>query len=433
MADTVAAPQEPDAVGRSTASLISSFYLEIDYLLSRIESASNHYQTLGIERSATQEQVNHAYEQTVVVLQPPHQKVRDALSAEMNIRIAEGFAKVSEAFDTLANTGRRANYDGATVNKRSYVRLQPIETAWPTTEPPEVKEKPAPPQEVKPKAAEPAPPQEVKPKAAEPALPPELVPDANSDHSQTQNIRVFCEQGRAYAKVSKEAGASTRRCERFKLNIPALVTGHDHGGTKWKEVTKTIDVSRVGAAVRMSRRVKYGLIVHVTLPLPTRLRSHGFTEPSYSTYAIVRRIQPPNAGIRVVGLEFIGAAPPSDYLKKPWGTFKTQKWEGVDRRNEPRHKIVERFEIEYLDQDQHSLGVTVGITESLSASGCRLRITSAPSEFDYLRIKCVKRKFETLALPRNHYVGKDGVERLCVEFVENKCPALPLQKHSSEF
>src|SRR5262249_5138986 len=191
--------------------------------------------------------------------------------------------------------------------------------------------------------------------------------------------------------------------------------------------TKTIDVSRVGAAVRMSRRVKYGLIVHVTLPLPTKLRSHGFTEPSYTTYAIVRRIQPPKDGTRVVGLEFIGAHPPSDYLKRPWGTFKTQKWEGIDRRGERRHKIVERFEVEYLDQEHHVLGREVVITENLSASGCRIRVSSAPPDFDWLRLKSARRKFDTIAITRNQYVGSDGVERLCVDFIENQCPDLPVE------
>src|SRR5262245_56551435 len=130
MADTVAAPREPGTVGRNTASLISSFYLEIEYALARIESAANHYQSLGIDRTATLEQINHAYEQTVVQLQPPHQKVRDALSNDVKVRIAEAFAKVSEAYDTLANKERRATYDGASIDKRAYVRLQPIETTW---------------------------------------------------------------------------------------------------------------------------------------------------------------------------------------------------------------------------------------------------------------------------------------------------------------
>src|SRR5262249_25831448 len=160
--------------------------------------------------------------------------------------------------------------------KRAYVRLQPIETTWSKPREPEATTKPEPPKQ-----------------SSEPEPPPQ-------HDSATTRIRVYCEQERAYVKASKEGGASTRRCERFKLNIPALVSGQDQGGTKWKEVTKTIDVSRVGAAVRMSRRVKSGLIVPVTLPLPTKLRSHGFTEPSYTTYAIVRRIQPPKDGTRVI-------------------------------------------------------------------------------------------------------------------------------------
>jgi len=403
MPDNVVVSTEAGSSHGNTGSLISSCYLDMDYLLNRVENATNYYQTLGVNRTATQEQIAEAFEAAVIVLQPPHKKVRDALYEQMSARIGEAFAKVSAAFDTLANVDRRAEYDRGTLNKRAYVRLQPMDVNW--SKPNDQVQEPAPVAETK---------------TEEPVV--------EADNSQTTDIRVFYEQERAYVKASKEAGASTRRCERFKLGIPALLTAYDADGSKWKEVTKTIDVSRVGAAVRMSRRVKYGLIVHLILPLPTRLRSHGFTEPSYSTYAIVRRIQPPNEGLRVIGLEFLGAAPPTDYLKKRWGTFRTQKWVGPDRRTEPRFKIAERVEVEYLNASQELLSSEKGITENLSASGVRVRVSQPPPDFDWIRVKSQKRNFESLALLRNQYVGKDNVERICVQFVENKWTHLPVPK-----
>jgi hypothetical protein len=42
---------------QNTGKLISAYYLEIEYLLERIEGANSHYQTLGVERSADSEEV----------------------------------------------------------------------------------------------------------------------------------------------------------------------------------------------------------------------------------------------------------------------------------------------------------------------------------------------------------------------------------------
>jgi len=414
MADNVRISTESGPSGSarvSTGSLISSFYLQIEYLLDRVAASTNHYQTLGIERSCKLDQVSEAYEKAVVVLQPPHQKVRDAMPDELRSRIGEAFAKVSEAFDVLSNEERRAVYDGSVVvNKRSFVRLQPLDLQW-----------------SKNNGSKPA------EENVAPAATPIEEPPPEPDNSRTIDIRVFCEQERAFVKARNETGAKLRRCERFKLSIPALVTGYEPGGSKWKEVSKTIDVSRVGASVKIKRRMKHGVIVHVTLPLPTRLRSHGFTDPSYHTYAIVRRIRTPEPGIHEVGFEFLGASPPSDFLKKPWGTFKTQKWAGPDRRCEPRETRVERVEVEYLDAEQQVLSSEIGVTESISASGLRMRVKAAPPIFDWIRIKSKKVGFESIAELRNQYVGKDEIERLCVEFLEGKWPGMPTAESLLEY
>jgi hypothetical protein len=394
----------------NTTGLISAFYLEIEHLLDRLERATTHYQALSVSPTATTAEINDAYEKAVVLLQPPEPKVREALPEELRSRIGEAFAKLSEAYDTLNDKERRAIYDGAAIQKSSYLRVQPLHLAWP---------KPPAPQSDQPRASN----DEVQPKGE---------PAAVQETDQTINIRVFHEQERAFVKASDEAAARLRRCERFKLSVPVLITGYERGGRKWKEVSKTLDVSRVGAAVKMSRRVKHGVIVHLILPLPTRLRSHGFTEPSYNTFAIVRRVQQTESGMRLVGLEFIGAHPPRDFLDRPWGTFRTQSWTGLDRRREPRKILVERIEVEYLDGSRTSLGKETAVTENVSASGSRIRVKNAPAEFDWVLVKSQKRGFESLAVLRNQYVGKDGIDRLCLQFVENKWPDVPMTSPHDE-
>jgi hypothetical protein len=221
---------------------------------------------------------------------------------------------------------------------------------------------------------------------------------------------------------AREATVERRRCERFKLTVPVLVAGYDADGSKWQEVTKSIDVSRIGVAIALHRRLRHGLLVHVTLPLPVKLRSHGFSEAGYNMYAIVRRVEPLVDNTRLVGLEFIGATPPSDYLHNPSATFRTQKWNGPNRRREPREERAESVAVEYLDEARERIAREATVTEDVSAGGTRVRVKSAPSEFEFVRITCPKRGFISLALLRNRWTGSDGFERLCLQFVDQKWP-----------
>lgn len=376
----------------NTGKLISSYYLEIDYLLERIEGATTHYQTLGVERSASSEEVILAYQKSVNVLHPSYHKVRAAVPDEMLVRVDQAFKKVSQAFSVLTNSSKRAQYDQQR-NPLAYATV-PLEAP-------------------KPKAQERA-------KAAQPK---DEANDKQAVKAETVEIKVAQEMRPVFTKASAQEGTvERRRCERFKLTVPVLVAGYDCTGGKWQEVTKTIDVSRIGVAVRMRSRVKHGLVVHITLPLPTKLRSHGFSDAGYNMYAIVRRVEPLIDGMRVVGLEFIGANPPNDYLYKPWATFRTQKWNGPDRRREPREERAEPVAVEYLDASMQRIAREAAVTENVSPSGARVCVRSVPPEFEFVRITSPNRSFNSLVLVRNQWAGSDGFERLCLQFVENKWP-----------
>lgn len=376
----------------NTGKLISSYYLEIDYLLERVEGATTHYQTLGVERSATSEDVILAYQKSVTVLHPSYHKVRAAVPDEMLVRVDQAFKKVSQAFSVLTNSSKRVQYDEQR-NPRAYATL-PLDAP-------------------KSKAQQ-------RPRTAQP----------KNEASQKQpvkaemvEIKVAQEMRPVFTKASVQQGTvERRRCERFKLTVPVLVAGYEHTGRKWQEVTKTIDVSRIGVAVRMRTHVKHGLVVHITLPLPTKLRSHGFSEAGYNMYAIVRRVEPLTDGVRVVGLEFIGANPPIDYLYKGWATFRTQKWIGPDRRREPREERIEPVAVEYLDGSMQRIAREAAVTENVSPNGARVCVRAAPPEFEFVRVTSPNRTFNSLALVRNQWAGTDGFERLCLQFVENKWP-----------
>jgi hypothetical protein len=209
-----------------------------------------------------------------------------------------------------------------------------------------------------------------------------------------------------------------RRCERFKLLLPVRVTGFDRKGGKWTEMSKTLDVSRTGVTLKLNRRVRHGMVLHVILPLPIKLRSHGYSDSSFRVYALVRRIDPPVEGQRLVGLEFVGEQPPSGYLEKPWAVFRDKAWKGIARRREPREDRSDIVTVEYLDEDRQSLGQEMAICENRSQSGMRLRLRKTPPEFDLVRVICLNAGIEKIAIVTNRYVGQDGAERLCLRFAE---------------
>ncbi|HXU35688.1 MAG TPA: PilZ domain-containing protein [Blastocatellia bacterium] len=392
---------EPGSMPLNTGKLISAYYLEIDYLLERVEGATTHYQTLGLERSAAADEVISAYQKSVAVLHPSYYKVRAAVPDDMLVRVDQAFKKLSQAFADLTDLNKRTQYDVA-LNSRLSTTRQRDAVEGHRSNPPAAPQKPQKPEKPEKK-------DRVQENAQGPAV--------------AAEIRVSPELRAVFTRSSKQpATLERRRCERFKLSVPALVAGYESEGGKWQEVTKTINVSRMGVAVWLRRQVKHGLVVHITLPLPTKLRSHGFAEPGYNMYAIVRRVEPLIEGRRVVGLEFIGATPPTDFLHKPWSTFRTQKWAGPDRRREPRERRAEPVAVEYLDEEMKRISREAALTEDVSLSGARVRVKSPPAHFEFVRVTSPKLSFSGLALLRNQWIGEDGFKRLCLQFVDQKWP-----------
>jgi hypothetical protein len=200
------------------------------------------------------------------------------------------------------------------------------------------------------------------------------------------------------------------------------VTGHDRNTGKWHEMSQTVDVSRTGLRVRLRRRVKYSTVLYLTLPMPTKLRSHGFSEQSYNVYALVRTVEPPVLGLWTVGLEFLGEHPPGGFLEKPWAVFRVKRLGNTERRRSRREQTAEIVKVEYFDENLHSISKQEAKMENVGRYGVRIAGTKAPAEFDLIRLSCTRLKFEGFAAPRNRYVGRDGMERLCLQFVDKEWP-----------
>jgi len=184
-------------------------------------------------------------------------------------------------------------------------------------------------------------------------------------------------------------------------------------------VAETLNVSRTGVRLRMRRRVRHGTIVYVALPLPPKLRNHGYTDPSYRVYALVRRVEPCKKGVRVVGVEFVGEYPPVGYLDKPWATFQAKKWGGKDRRRKPREKRRDVVWVEYLTKSMQCIRQESGRTEDVSDGGMRVCVRSAPAEFELVKVSDPDKGTESFAEVCNRFFAADGLERLCLKYLDN--------------
>jgi hypothetical protein len=219
-----------------------------------------------------------------------------------------------------------------------------------------------------------------------------------------------------------DAPRDHRKCPRFKLKIPVRVSGYDKDGNKWKDMGQTLNVGRFGVAFSMHARVRRGMVLHLNLPLPVRLRAHGYSDPSYSVWAIVRRVEPPKDGVREVGVEFLGEHPPPGFLAKPNSLYRNRNWDGVERRREERKATSEKVDLEFLDENQEIITKEKGKLENVSPGGARVRLKTVPDSFDLVRITGRSGAFTSLANVRDWFAGKDGYERLCLHFLEEKWP-----------
>jgi hypothetical protein len=363
---------EPEYAGEQ----ISIYFLELEGLLNRIERSTTHYQVLGVERSASHREIKLSYQQALGLLYPPY-SISQTMPPEMISRIEQAFTKASLSFFILATFNKRKEYD---------ILLAPA-------------------------AGRPAPSQTIQQQCA----PPPAKAEINLDRVPAQR--------KVYAEFSKGAtNDNRRRAERFKLPLPARVTGCDRKTGKWHEMTETVDVSRSGITLKLRRRLLHGMIVYVTLPFPAKLRTHGYADSSYSVYALVRRVEPLRKDTRVVGLEFLGEHPPPGYLQRPWAVFRTKKWNGIERRRMPRIDRAEVVRLEYFTDDMRPMLQEEARTENVSRTGLRVAVKDAPADFDLVKVSCPSRAFESLAGVRNRYVAQDGYERLCLQFVDKEWP-----------
>jgi curved DNA-binding protein CbpA len=387
------ADELPGASPEYTAEEISAYYLELEQVLQRIEKSTNHYQVLDLDRLATTGEIKLAYLRAVALLNPSQLGIQLEVPEVMLDRIDPAFERVSRAYSTLVNFARRMEYDGSLssngtspLTSRKQRRRNSREVTSPLA------------------------------MAAFKPMP------ARASQTRNANSAPVARSEPIQSIPRLGADENRRRCERFRLSVPVHITGYDKKGGRWHEATRTVDVSRTGALVQMRRRVKKGTVLYLTMPLPVRLRTRDFQEPTYVSYALVRRVEAPNGHVSAVGLEFLGVQPPTGYLERPWDTFKPEQWAGNDRRRTAREDRSEAVLVEYFNETMQCIKQETAATENVGRGGLRVVVKAAPADFVAIRINSVARSFTSFASVCDRFTGKDGRERLCLRLLESEWP-----------
>ena len=98
--------------------------------------------------------------------------------------------------------------------------------------------------------------------------------------------------------------AERRRSQRFHLQIPIFVRGVDGGGDDFLDLSRTVDISSVGACLAVERAMKLSEMISLTIPAPPPASSGLSSAMASPIQARVRRSHP-SGSVHFVGVEFV--------------------------------------------------------------------------------------------------------------------------------
>jgi hypothetical protein len=248
---------------------------------------------------------------------------------------------------------------------------------------------------------------------------------------------------------SQVSDTNNRRIQRVALGLPARVESKVSQAVSWNEITRLNDVSAFGAGFTLPRPVKRGRLVYMTIPLPRQLRCYDYMEPQYRIWGLVRRcIQLKQAtasdkGNYAIGVAFIGKHPPSSYMDDPAKLYeiKTQQ-NGADSlwniteapaipdetdlpkecRRHSRFQIPVSISVETIDEEGLPTASEVTVTENVSLGGASLFTTLDAEVGSFVRVKSEQYDVSIISIVRGKRLGKDGIPRLHIEFIDRFFP-----------
>lgn len=104
-----------------------------------------------------------------------------------------------------------------------------------------------------------------------------------------------------------------QREKRVGLHLPVEVRGEDAAGSRFTEVTRTLNVSGGGVLFETHRQIPIGSRLQLSIDLPESLRRHFGDRDTYKARAVVCRVERSETeGACRVGARFLGEAPSAE-------------------------------------------------------------------------------------------------------------------------
>jgi len=232
-----------------------------------------------------------------------------------------------------------------------------------------------------------------------------------------------------------------RREGRLPVSLPVRVMGYEADATSWQELTETDDLSEAGLSFKLRRPIFKGQVLRVALPMPKRLRWFDKQEPAYRIYAIVREAVL-DAGVCRVGVMFYGKEPPAGFEENPAARFRLpsdaketrpsprvpqrpeeEKPDAYGRRAAERFDIFVEFLMERVDEWGAVLQQERTVAENISKGGARLLSAKDVLQGEIVVLREIGGPFEARAEVRDTKLGKDGIRRLRVRFLDGRSPS----------
>ena len=201
-----------------------------------------------------------------------------------------------------------------------------------------------------------------------------------------------------------------RQHTRMSLRLPVRAQGYDPDGSPWVEMTSSADASLGGAAVDLQHPVRVGQVVQLQMPLPRRFRAFDPFSPSYRVYAVVRSRQPDGR----TGLRFLSNEEPS----RPSAPALVERRRG--QRRDGQFLLLLRCIGADGELDARRGEATVA--DNLGPGGARVKTSLSLAKGDVVWLAEAGGPFRTRAEIRNVTLGRDGVARLGVMFMDAQAP-----------
>lgn len=234
-----------------------------------------------------------------------------------------------------------------------------------------------------------------------------------------------------------------RKAEISTMSIHAVVKGKDAGEGNWKEIADIASVSATGAGMYIQRECQIGTLISLMLPMEPHLRCYDHEKELYRVWGLVQHCQPLSGDSGVgyhVGVAFIGKDAPDSYDENPEQPYKIcgMTQDGLWKITEAKAQFKVRRHVRYwtnvdpylalVDGKREALRGERTSTENVSKSGAAVVSTLDVNVGDRVKFICEKYDFSGIAVVCNRQTGKDGRERLHLQFVENTFPVEKLEK-----